>query len=164
MHDLGHAPFSHAAEFAMPPPVVGITCYDPELVAHRIDERATHEDYTIAILTRSSLADTIRANPASRPSMLPVSHEVAIEDDFFVYEGYDLRYLSQPISLDLDADRLDYLVRDSYFTGARYGQTDVNWLISHMGQYVDQDGRVFSRSTDALYALMTSRSPASACL
>ena len=135
---------------------LGITCYDPELVAHRIDERATHEDYTIAILTRSSLADTIRANFSFTPEHVArlVSHEVAIEDDFFVYDGYDLRYLlSQLISSDLDADRLDYLVRDSYFTGARYGQTDVNWLISHMGRYVDQDGRVsLSLDRRALYA------------
>ena len=156
-HDLGHAPFSHAAEFAMPPlRELGITCYDPELVAHRIDERATHEDYTIAILTRSSLADTIRANFNFTPEHVArlVSHEVAIEDDFFVYDGYDLRYLlSQLISSDLDADRLDYLVRDSYFTGARYGQTDVNWLISHMGRYVDPDGRVsLSLDRRALYA------------
>ena len=156
-HDLGHAPFSHAAEFAMPPlRELGIGCYDPALVAHRLDKRATHEDYTIAILTRSSLADTIRENFGFSPEHVArlVSHEVAIDDDFFVYEGYDLRYLlSQLISSDLDADRLDYLVRDSYFTGARYGQTDVNWLISHMGRHVDGDGRVsLSLDRRALYA------------
>lgn len=156
-HDLGHAPFSHAAEFAMPPlRELGIECYDPSLVADRLDQRATHEDYTIAILTRSSLADTIRENFDFTPEHVArlVSHEVVIDDDFFVHEGYDLRYLlSQLISSDLDADRLDYLVRDSYFTGARYGQTDVNWLISHMGRHVDDDGRVsLSLDRRALYA------------
>jgi hypothetical protein len=65
-----------------------------------------------------------------------------------------LRFLlSQLISSDLDADRLDYLVRDSYFTGARYGQTDVNWLVSNMARNVDDQGRV-SLAIDrrALYA------------
>ncbi len=41
-HDLGHAPFSHAAEFARPPlRDLNIQCYDPERVAHRLDQRAT---------------------------------------------------------------------------------------------------------------------------
>jgi HD superfamily phosphohydrolase len=156
-HDLGHAPFSHAAEFAMPPlRELDIRCYDPELVADRLDKRATHEDYTIAILTRSSLADTIRANFGFTPEHVArlVSHEVMISDDFFVHGDYDLRYLlSQLISSDLDADRLDYLVRDSYYTGARYGQTDVNWLVSHMGRHVDEAGRVsLSLDRRALYA------------
>ena len=156
-HDLGHAPFSHAAEFAMPPlRELKIACYDPELVAHRLDKRASHEDYTIAILTQSSLADTIRANFPFTPEHVArlVSHEVRIDDDFFVHEGHDLRFLlSQLISSDLDADRLDYLVRDSYFTGARYGQIDVNWLVSHMGRYVDEAGRVsLSLDRRALYA------------
>ncbi len=156
-HDLGHAPFSHAAEFAMPPlRELDIQCYDPALVAHRLDKRASHEDYTIAILTKSSLADTIRANFGFLPEHVArlVSHEVVIGDDFFVHQGFDLRYLfSQLISSDLDADRLDYLLRDSYYTGARYGQTDVNWLVSNMARHVDENGCV-SLAIDrrALYA------------
>ena len=156
-HDLGHAPFSHAAEFAMPPlRDLGIRCYDPEKVAHRLDERASHEDYTIAILTQSSLADTIRENFGFAPEHVArlVSHEVEIGDDFFIHGDFDLRYLlAQLISSDLDADRLDYLVRDSYYTGARYGQTDVNWLVSNMTRHVDPEGRV-SLAIDqrALYA------------
>jgi len=156
-HDLGHAPFSHAAEFAMPPlRALGIQCYDPAKVAHRLDHRASHEDYTIAILTQTSLAETISKNFGFRPEHVArlVSHEVAIEDDFFCHGDFDLRFLlSQIISSDLDADRLDYLLRDSYFTGARYGQTDVNWLVSNMARYVDEAGRV-SLAIDkrALYA------------
>lgn len=145
-HDVGHAPFSHAAEFAMPSlRALDVRCYDPEKVAHRLDQRATHEDYTIAILTQSSLADTIREHFGFAPEHVArlVSHEVAVNDDFFVHQGFDLRYLlAQIISSDMDADRLDYLVRDSYFTGASYGQTDVDWLVSNMARHVDEDGRV----------------------
>ncbi len=156
-HDLGHAPFSHAAEFAMPPlRSLNIRCYDPELVAHRLDKRATHEDYTIAILTQSSLADTIRMNFGFSPEHVArlVSHEVCVDDDFFVHQGFDIQYLlAQLIGSDLDSDRLDYLLRDSYYTGARYGQTDVIWLISNMTRHVDDSGRV-SLAIDrrALYA------------
>jgi len=156
-HDLGHAPFSHAAEFAMPPlRELNIRCYDPAQVAHRMDSRATHEDYTVAILTQSSLSQTIRENFGFLPEHVAslVSHEVQVEDDFFVHQGYDIQcLLSQLISSDLDADRLDYLVRDSYYTGARYGQTDVNWLVSNMARYVDDQGRVsLALDRRALYA------------
>jgi uncharacterized protein len=40
--------------------------------------------------------------------------------------------LGQIISGDLDADRMDYLLRDSYYTGVAYGIIDVERLISNM--------------------------------
>jgi HD superfamily phosphohydrolase len=156
-HDIGHAPFSHAAEFAMPAlKELGITAYAPERVAARLDVRASHEDYTIAILTQSDLAGTIRANFPFDPMHVAalVSHEVRIEDDFFNHRGFDLRgLLSQLISSDLDVDRLDYLGRDSFFTGAKYGQVDVHWLVSNMARHVDSEGRVsLALDRRALYA------------
>lgn len=133
-HDLGHAPFSHCTEFAMPPlRALGVDAYTPSRVAHRLDERASHEDYTIAILTRSSLAEAIgRGFPFSgRHIASLVSQEVEPPDDFFVDRGLDFRRIcAQLISSELDVDRLDYLGRDSYFSGARYGQVDVPWLLS----------------------------------
>jgi len=156
-HDLGHPPLSHAAEFAMPNlKALGVRAYASDKVAHRLETRASHEDYTVAILTQSSLADVISRNFPFTPQHVAalVSHEVTVEDDFFVHRGFDLRgLLSQLISSDLDVDRLDYLVRDSYFTGARYGQVDVNWLVSNMSRHVDQEGRVaLALNRAALYA------------
>lgn len=156
-HDLGHAPFSHAAEFAMPPlRQLGIDAYDPAVVAPRLDRLASHEDYTIAILTRSSLARLIEANFPCSPRHVAalVSPEVAVDDDFFVDQGMDHRsLLSQLISSDLDVDRMDYLVRDSVFTGARYGEVDTDWLISHLTWHVEPCGRVcLALDRRAIYA------------
>lgn len=50
--------------------------------------------------------------------------------------------LSQLISSNLDVDRLDYLVRDSFFSGVRYGQVDVHWLITHLRRHISDDGSV----------------------
>jgi HD superfamily phosphohydrolase len=156
-HDLGHPPMSHAAEFAMPSLAsLGIDVYDAEKVAARLDARASHEDYTVAILTQSSLAETIAENfpfGAHHVAAL-VSHEVELDDDFFSHSGFCLRgLLSQLISSDLDVDRLDYLVRDSYFSGARYGEVDVNWLVSNMARHVDAQGRVaLALDRRAIYA------------
>jgi len=130
-HDLGHSPFSHCTEFTMPPLAdLGIGWYgdgDPR--------RATHEDYTVAILARSDLGSAIAQNFAftARHVAALISPDVAPGDDLFVDGGLDhRRVLSQIVSSELDVDRLDYLVRDSYFSGARYGQVDVPWLLSHL--------------------------------
>jgi hypothetical protein len=145
-HDLGHAPFSHCTEFAMPPlRALGITAYDPARVAARLDATASHEDYTIAVLTRSSLTGAIAEHFGfdGRHIAALVSREVEPPDDLFVDGGQDYRrILSQLISSELDVDRLDYLVRDSYFSGARYGEIDVNWILSNLEWHVDPEGQV----------------------
>ena len=138
-HDLGHPPFSHCTEFAMPPVAdLGIAWY-----RDRPDRKATHEDYTIAILQRSSLHDVIgQGFPfTARHVATLISPDIDPDDDFFVVGGIDHRpILSQFVSSELDVDRLDYLVRDSYYSGARYGQVDVAWLISNLVAH-ERDGR-----------------------
>ena len=146
LHDLGHAPFSHSTEFAMPPlRALGIALYDPGRVAARLDERATHEDYTVAILMRSGLGDVLRERHPFGPEHIAslVSPDVRVQDDLFRDEGRDYKIvLSQLVSSQLDVDRLDYLVRDSYYTGARYGEIDLDWLLSNLTQHTDEHGTV----------------------
>jgi hypothetical protein len=82
-----------------------------------------------------------------------VSREVRTPDDFFVDGGVDWRRpLSQLISSELDVDRLDYLVRDSYFSGARYGQVDVNWIVSNLGWHEGDEGVALALDQRAIYA------------
>jgi HD superfamily phosphohydrolase len=124
---------------------LGIDAYDPAKVAHRLDRTASHEDYTIGILTRSDISATLAAQFGfdGRHVAALVSREVAPPDDLFVDGGQDYRrILSQLISSELDVDRLDYLVRDSYFSGARYGEIDVNWILSNLEWHVDAQGDV----------------------
>lgn len=155
-HDLGHAPFSHCTEFAMPTlGALHIGAYLPELVAGRLHLQASHEDYTIAILTQSSLAGCIAANfPFTGQHVASlVSHEVRVPDDFFVVDGLDWRrLLSQLISSELDVDRLDYLQRDSYYSGARYGQIDVGWLLGNLEYQVHDDTVSLALDHRAIYA------------
>lgn len=138
LHDIGHGPFSHTAEFAMPNiHALGFT--------DKPDRRAAHEDYTVAILLNSELALLIEQNfPfTSRHVAALIDNHIDIYDDFFMLDGIDLRpILSQCISSNLDVDRLDYLMRDSYYTGVQYGKIDVDWLISHMARHVNHQGQM----------------------
>ncbi len=156
-HDLGHAPFSHCTEFAMPPlKDLGITWLRARGPSGDVeDRRATHEDYTLAILEHTGIADVIDASfPfTSRHVAALISGDVRVPDDFFRDGGFDhRRLLSQIVSSELDVDRLDYLVRDAYYTGAIYGHVDVDWLIGNLSAWPG-DGQVWLALQDrAIYA------------
>ncbi|MBM74694.1 MAG: hydrolase [Proteobacteria bacterium] len=149
LHDVGHGPYSHAVEHVMPT--------KGELYGTQSTVQATHEDYTVAILTCSSLSDLLQEQFgfSGKHVATLIDPSVHVEDRFFELDGLYLRpVLSQIISSNLDADRLDYLRRDSYFTGVRYGEVDVSWLINQMGIYVTDEGTaLMGLDRSALYAL-----------
>jgi hypothetical protein len=143
LHDVGHAPLSHCTEFAMPSiSSLGIPAY------HRhppvTDRRATHEDYTIKIITDSSLTRVIERHfPDIAPLHVAglVEQALPIEDDFFVDDGVNYRtVLAQIISSELDVDRMDYLRRDSYNAGVSYGNYDFNWIFTNLTFHVTDAG------------------------
>lgn len=46
--------------------------------------------------------------------------------------------LAQLVSSQLDVDRMDYLLRDSLMTGAKYGLYDLEWIVNAL--QIDEDG------------------------
>ena len=151
LHDIGHGPYSHSVEFAMP-----MVSTLPGMTGWGKDKQATHEDYTIAILTQTSLADLIEHQfdfSAEHVAAL-IDSSRTVSDDFFMDGGFNLRPLfSQMISSNLDMDRSDYLVRDSLYTGVKYGQVDVSWLHNHLSRTTDPDSNVcMAMDRRALYA------------
>ncbi len=103
LHDVGHGPFSHIFE---------------EILAKK-DQN--HEDITSWLIRNSELADIIRDggfNPDNL-SRLAVGK----------LEKKERLFLNQVIRSSVDVDKLDYIVRDSFHTGAEYGNVDVFRLI-----------------------------------
>ncbi len=117
LHDIGHGPFSHGSEEAL-------KLHNPEV--------ARHEEKTVEIIKKSKISDILKENGFNPKEIA----EIAIGK-----RGV----LSDIISGQIDVDRMDYLVRDSYYTGAAYGVIDLERLLETLGIYqntlvVESDG------------------------
>src|SRR3989440_3736007 len=144
-HDLGHPPLSHATEAIMPD-IAELRV--PDWAREPGDRRAGHEDYTLKLLLDSALCAEIRR----RFSTIGIEPEhvaglICARPSPGAYpyrsRGRDLLpILRQVVSGELDADRMDYLQRDSFFTGVNYGKFDLDWLIQNV-DHVERDGRIY---------------------
>ncbi|WP_413559666.1 HD domain-containing protein [Bdellovibrio sp. HCB209] len=164
LHDVGHGPLSHTTETVMPQlSELKIKLYDEELkygdTAHTVmykNRRANHEDYTIKYVTDSKISETIEKNFTDiAPIYIACLIDKALHcpDDFFIDNGVDFRpILSQLVSSEIDADRMDYLERDSYFCGTNYGKIDSHWLIQNMTFHRVEDKLYLALNRRALYS------------
>lgn len=155
LHDIGHAPLSHCTEFAMTAVEhLQIPLYRG--LANSGGRRATHEDYTIKIITDSPLTRVLEEQFSDmRPLHVAalVNQSLPVDDDFFLDDGVDYRtVLAQIISSELDVDRMDYLQRDSYYAGVSYGTYDVDWLLTHLTFHVHEGRAHLALDPRAIYA------------
>ena len=51
------------------------------------------------------------------------------------------KLLADIVSSQLDADRLDYLLRDSHFCGVAYGEYDFKWMLNCLTAVDTKDGQ-----------------------
>ena len=124
VHDVGHGPFSHSFES-----VTG-------------DQ---HETRTLEIILDH--ATEIHQCLASYQPCTELPRKIAAffdgskEPHHLARESFP-SFLIQIVASQLDADRFDYLQRDSHATGADYGRFDWKWLIHHLD--IDRDrGRFY---------------------
>src|SRR5579872_4995352 len=97
LHDVGHAPFSHASEDLLPEQESG--------------KRYKHEQYSAAIV-RTELRDSIEDHPLNT-----ANYGFSADDVAALLEGTTKAkqriFWHDLIDGQLDADRMDYLLRDS---------------------------------------------------
>ena len=134
LHDIGHLPFSHAAEKELLPP------------------GWNHERITVDMVRQSEIADILRdASPPVRP-----------EDVIDAAWDISKRVTVEPVNLSpwktllneiltsntFGADRIDYLLRDSWHAGVPYGRFDTNTLIAGLRVIIDSDDQEIAIGLD----------------
>jgi HD superfamily phosphohydrolase len=124
LHDIGHGPFSHAVE-----PYLG----------------SRHETRTAAMLAMPELSAAIDRLEVDREDLAalivgdrPARHPVLKE------------IVSGP---NLDADRMDYLLRDAHFTGVSSGGYDAEQLIASLRVLEGETGPVLGVDGRGVVAL-----------
>lgn len=145
-HDLGHMPLSHASERIAP---ARATLKLPAWLDSTAEgAQATHEDFTAKVLLDSSLTPIIEEQfgPLGiRPDAVVglIAGAKPPKDPGFTHRGVDWTPLLRAlVSGELDADRMDYLLRDSFYTGVNYGRYDFEWIISNLNPAV-KDGKAY---------------------
>jgi uncharacterized protein len=155
LHDVGHGPLSHTTEQVMPElAALNIKLYQDQNVKQ--DRQANHEDYTIKFVTDSNIASIIKKffsdiDPLHVACL--IDKDLKCSDDVFTDGAINFRpLLSQIVSSELDADRMDYLERDSYFCGINYGKIDRDWLIQNLTLHIKDNKAYLGLNRRALYA------------
>ncbi len=153
-HDLGHMPLSHASESIAPQRSV------LKLPAWTGDDsgQASHEDFTAKLLLDSSLTPILTrvyARHGITPELIAglVTGRLPAGVEGFRDGGLDWTPLLRAlVSGELDADRMDYLQRDSFYTGVNYGRYDIEWILQNL-RCAERDGRaVLALSKAAVFA------------
>jgi HD superfamily phosphohydrolase len=131
LHDVGHGPFSHVFE---------------QLLIRDLEK--THEDITSWIIAEGEINDKI-AQAGFNPDEVS---KLAVGK----LHKPDKAFWDQIISSGVDVDKQDFIVRDTYHTGAEYGFIDVFRLI-HAIDVLGEDLAVELGALSALEAFMIAR-------
>ena len=156
LHDVGHAPLSHSTESVMPQlkklktPKNFLTPED--IIGER---QATHEDYTIKAIADSSFSESFSSIEQEfgvlRARVADLIRGSTTDNAYFTVDDVDwFTLLNQLVSSELDCDRMDYLLRDSYFCGVSYGVYDLDWLIDNLISCIDDKQATLGISEHAI--------------
>lgn len=125
LHDIGHCAFSHVVESILK----RNPKYQPVINGKNF---TNHEMFTRYIIMNSF---------HTKPEIVQYADESFFCEISRIATGENIpgQYLSRIISNDIDADRIDFLLRDSYHTGVSFGLVDVDQVI---GSLTLHNGRI----------------------
>ena len=126
LHDIGHGPYSHAFENVM---------------------EASHEDMTVKLIV-SPLTEVNKILSICPTLACDIASVISHDGRFPLIESL--------VSSQLDVDRMDYLSRDAYFTGAAYGHIDYYRILRSM-KIVDNKLLVKASGVHSIESYLMSR-------
>jgi HD superfamily phosphohydrolase len=136
LHDIGHLPFSHAAESELLP------------------EGWNHERVTAEMIRESEIAEVLRRDSIDPEDVVDLCWDVRerldVERELKLSPWKTL--LNEIITGNtFGADRIDYLLRDSWHVGVTYGRFDADRLIRGMRAVIDPANQEIALGLDSGY-------------
>jgi len=131
LHDVGHLPLSHIGEratsIANREPIIDEGEITPSMRSPMKNVRNLHEYLSATIVEKNDELKNIFKD---------------LKKDCDKFDGQEVAniikgtitepHFSILLNSELDADRLDYLIRDSAFTGVNYGKIELDYIVSNL--------------------------------
>ena len=134
LHDIGHGPFSHVSEALLE------KCAPNQTQIGATREKI-HEKITV---------DMLETDPEINEILSDDEREFVVE----MIRGQETQNWQRDIvSSELDADKMDYLLRDAYFAGVKYGVYDLEKLIESCLIDSDKTETSLAINSKGIYAL-----------
>lgn len=128
LHDIGHYPYSHAMEKA-------IEDFYSATYLKSTAQEDTHKHFKHERVGKEVLLKDAEINAVLK------KHGIESEEIFSIFmRERPQKKFANLISSDLDADRIDYLLRTAHHTGLPYGSVDLSYLLSRIA--VDKDLKI----------------------
>jgi HD superfamily phosphohydrolase len=111
VHDIGHYPFSHAMEDAL---------------KNYHSARVLEQEEVAAPLFHEEVSEEVLTHDATLKKLVNAQELAAI------FRRKEPPRFTNTVSSDLDADRIDFLLRTAHHTGLPYGSVDLDYIISQI--------------------------------
>lgn len=117
LHDIGHGPFSHVSEDIL-----------DRYSVTQLPREKIHEKITVRLIdSNEELGRLISEEDRKKITGLLTGKRT------------DISLMRDIVSGPLDADKMDYLLRDSHFCGVKYGIFDLDRMLNTLTSYCDKD-------------------------
>ena len=162
LHDVGHGPFSHTLEYIFHD-ILGIDHMEitKDIITGRLDIVGPQA----ACVSSPPIPDILERHGIDPREAADLVTGGTSRDEYtwFLRTGgdgqqfvNDRRYLAQIIHSSIDADQLDFLLRDSYYTGVAHGTVDLDRLLKTM-EIFNNDLIIHRKGVPAVEGMLVAR-------
>ena len=162
LHDVGHGPFSHTLEYIFHG-ILGVDHMQitKDIITGKLDITAE----TSSCISATPIHETLESygiDPKEAADLVTGGVPQSTYTWFFSTseDGQqflnDKHYLAQIIHSPIDADQLDYLLRDSYYTGVAHGTVDIDRLFKTM-EIFNNDLIIHRKGVPAVEGMLVAR-------